>query len=256
MFYFVTLVFLIFQPFFWKHFVPTYLSNVPFLQGQGACSFVQPIDSTNDFLDDTLLDAALDLLEDQLVEATNDIWDGSPSSPPSSLTSCGDTSPSSRDMVEEGNSSHQGMEIESPVVDTPEHSQKLGTSFELSRPERVSLVDSQDQEDMPEEPLRRNCKRLRHGDPKVDSLVIDSTSDCWDMPQSKSTSLTTEKGLRPCILTSGALIRQRQVEFLRQISSAGASLPGGVSCLCFMVLFCSVLYMATCFFGTSPRSCI
>ncbi|XP_058179870.1 uncharacterized protein LOC131298428 isoform X2 [Rhododendron vialii] len=209
----------------------------PIKKGQGACSFVQPVDSTNNFvderlldstnniLDDTFLDAALDLLEDQLVEPTNDIRDGSPSSPPSTLTSCGDTSPSSRDMVEEGNSSHQGMEIESPVVDTPEHPQKLGTSFELSRPERVSLVDSQDQEDMPEEPLRRNCKRLRHGDPKVDSLVIDSTSDCWDMPQSKSTSLTTEKALRPCILTSGALIRQRQVKFLRQISSAGASLP-------------------------------
>lgn len=118
--------------------MPAYLSNVQFLQGQGACSFVQPVDSTNnfvderlldstnDFFDDPLLDAALDPLEDQLVEATNDIWDGSPSSPPSTLTSCGDsdTSPSSRDMVEEGNSS-QGMEIESPVADTPEHPQKL-----------------------------------------------------------------------------------------------------------------------------------
>ncbi|KAG5534636.1 hypothetical protein RHGRI_022678 [Rhododendron griersonianum] len=211
----------------------------PIKKGQGACSFVQPVDSmnnfvderlldsTNDFFDDPLLDAALDLLEDQLVEATDDIWDGSPSSPPSTLTSCGDsdTSPSSRDMVEEGNSSHQGMEIESPVVDTPEHPQKLGTIFELSRPERVSLVDSQGQEDMPEEPLRRHCKRLRHGDPKVDSLVIDSAS----MPQSKSTSLSTEKALQPCILTSGDLIRQRQVKFLRQISSAGASLPGASS---------------------------
>ncbi|KAI8541227.1 hypothetical protein RHMOL_Rhmol08G0046000 [Rhododendron molle] len=209
----------------------------PIKKGQGACSFVQPVDSTNNFVDERLLESTNDFLDDtlpdaQLVEATNDIWDGCPSSPPSTLTSCGDTSPSSRDMVEEGNSSHQGMEIESPVVDTPEHLQKLGTSFELLRPERVSLVDSQDQEDTPEEPLRRNCKRLRHGDPKVDSfdsLVIDSASDCWDMPQSKSMSLTTEKALRPCILTSGALIRRRQVKFLRQISSAGASLPGASS---------------------------
>jgi len=202
----------------------------PIKKGQGACSFVQPVDSINNLVDEQLLDstnhATLDLLEDQLVDVTNDFWNEAPSSPPSTLTSCGDTSPSSIELVEEGNSSHQGMEIESPLVDTPEHSRKLGTNVEFSRTERGSLVDLQGLEDMSEEPLRKNCKRLRHGYLKIPSFIMDSVSDC--LLQTKSTGLTTEKALRPSILTSGALICQKQVKFLRQISSAGASLPGGV----------------------------
>ncbi|GFZ16263.1 hypothetical protein Acr_25g0006720 [Actinidia rufa] len=193
----------------------------PIKKGYGACDFTKQLDDTTDHLDESV------------------------GSPQSTLTYCHTISPSNSDLAEERCFTHQGVEIESSVVDTPEHPSHQGMQIEspvvdtpelphklkdseLSKKERLPMVDFWEQEGSSNEPLQKHCKRMRHRAPKIDGLVFDSISNCNDMSQSKSGDSTMETVDRASVLTSEALIHQRQAEFLRQISSAGASLPEGV----------------------------
>ncbi|XP_057465848.1 uncharacterized protein LOC130755493 isoform X2 [Actinidia eriantha] len=189
----------------------------PIKKGYGACDFTKPLDDTTDHLDESV------------------------GSPQSTLTYCDTISPSNSDLAEERCFTHQGIEIESPVVDTPEHPSHQGMQIEspvvdtpelphklkdseLSKKERLPMVDFWEQEGSSNEPWQKHRKRMRHRAPKIDGLVLDSISNCNDMSQSKSGDSTMETVDRASVLTSEALIHQRQAEFLRQISSAGASL--------------------------------
>ncbi|KAI8020525.1 hypothetical protein LOK49_LG04G01630 [Camellia lanceoleosa] len=119
------------------------------------------------------------------------------------------------------------MDVESHVVNSSEHPQKLEAISEISKREKVKLMDFQAQEDTSDELMRKHCKQQRHEAPKVDGFILDSRSYCSDMPQSKSGDPTTLKALRASTITSEVLIHQRQVEFLWQISFARASLLEG-----------------------------
>ncbi|GMP32859.1 hypothetical protein CsSME_00006424 [Camellia sinensis var. sinensis] len=160
--------------------------------GQGACDFIQSLDATSSHPDKSVISQ-------------------------STLTNCHDTSPSSSDLVEDGDFSQQGMDVVSHVVNSSEHPQK----------DKVKLMDFQAQEETPDEPMRKHCKRQRHEAPEIDGFILDSTSYCSDMPQSKSGDPTTTKALRASTITSEVLIHQRQVEFLSEISFARASLSEG-----------------------------
>ncbi|KAL6994540.1 hypothetical protein U1Q18_012642 [Sarracenia purpurea var. burkii] len=171
--------------------------------GHGACNFVQFVDATNDLLDQSMRSSQ-------------------------SIVTNHDTSPSNIDLTGERDFRHQEMDIESLVLDTAEHPQKGGTISELSRKERLPVVDLQGQEDTWDEPLlRKHCKRQRHGNPKIDGFMLGSISDCPGMPQSKSGDPPMDKALGASVITSEALIHSRQAKFLRQISSAGSSLAVG-----------------------------
>ncbi|XP_057489585.1 uncharacterized protein LOC130775492 [Actinidia eriantha] len=106
----------------------------PIQKGYGACDFIKLLDDTTDHLDESM------------------------GSPQSTLTYCHTITPSNTDLAEEGCFSHQGIEIESPVVDTPEHLNHHGMQIEslvvdtpelphklrdseLSKKERLPLVD-------------------------------------------------------------------------------------------------------------------
>ncbi|KAI8010203.1 hypothetical protein LOK49_LG06G02975 [Camellia lanceoleosa] len=151
--------------------------------GQGACDFIQSLDATSSYSDRSVISQ-------------------------STLTNCHDTSPSSSDLVEDGDFSQQGMDVVSHVVNSSEHPQKLGAISEISKRDKVKLMDFQALE--------------------VDGFILDSTSYCSDMPQSKSGDSTTTKALWVSTITSEVFIHQRQVEFLSEISFARASLSEGV----------------------------
>ncbi|CAL5326857.1 unnamed protein product [Camellia sinensis] len=190
------------EPTFTRSNAGRYFFVCPIKKGQGACDFIQSLDATSSHSDKSVISQ-------------------------STLTNCHDTSPSSSDLVEDGDFSQQGMDVVSHVVNSSEHPQKLGAISEISKRDKVKLMDFQAQEETPDEPMRKHCKRQRHEAPEIDGFILDSTSYCSDMPQSKSGDPTTTKALRASTITSEVLIHQRQVEFLSEISFARASLSEG-----------------------------
>ncbi|CAL5374118.1 unnamed protein product [Camellia sinensis] len=146
-------------------------------KGQGACDFIQSLDATSSHSDRSVISQ-------------------------STLTNCHDTSPSSSDLVEDGDFSQQGMDVVSHVVNSSEHPQKLGAISEISKRDKVKLMDFQAQEETPDKLMRKHCKRQQHEAPEVDGFNLDSTSYCSDMPQSKSGDPITTKALRASTITS------------------------------------------------------
>uniref|UniRef100_A0A5B6ZKZ5 Uncharacterized protein n=1 Tax=Davidia involucrata TaxID=16924 RepID=A0A5B6ZKZ5_DAVIN len=82
-------------------------------------------------------------------------------SPQSILITCHDTSPANNNLVLGGDSCNQGMEVESPMTDTLEHSQKLWAISGQSRKDRVGLREFKEQ-DISDEPAFDH-KLSRHG---------------------------------------------------------------------------------------------
>ncbi|CAL5326855.1 unnamed protein product [Camellia sinensis] len=154
--------------------------------GQGACDFIQSLDAISSHLDRSVISQ-------------------------STLTNCHDTSPSSSDFVEDGDFSQQGMDVVSHVVNSSEHPQKLGAISEISKRDKVKLMDFQAQEETPDKLMRKHCKRQQHEAPEVDGFILDSISYCSDMPQSKSGDPITTKALRASTITSEVLIHQSVV---------------------------------------------
>ncbi|KAL7192502.1 hypothetical protein ACSBR2_024353 [Camellia fascicularis] len=190
------------EPTFTRSNAGRYFFVCPIKKGQGACDYIQSLDATSSHSDRSVISQ-------------------------STLINCHDTSPSSSDLVEDGDFSQQGMDVVSHVVNSSEHPQKLGAISEISKRDKVKLMDFQAQEETPDELMRKHCKRQRHEALEVDGFILDSTSYCSDMPQSKSGDPTTTKALRTSTITSEVLIHQRQVEFLSEISFARASLSEG-----------------------------
>ncbi|THG15375.1 hypothetical protein TEA_009468 [Camellia sinensis var. sinensis] len=151
--------------------------EVMIVVGQGACDFIQSLDAISSHSDRSVISQ-------------------------STLTNCHDTSPSSSDLVEDGDFSQQGMDVVSHVVNSSEHPQKLGAISEISKRDKVKLMDFQAQEETPDKLMRKHCKRQHHEAPEVDGFNLDSTSYCSDMPQSKSGDPTTTKALRASTITS------------------------------------------------------
>ncbi|THG15369.1 hypothetical protein TEA_009462 [Camellia sinensis var. sinensis] len=165
------------EPTFTRSNAGRYFFVCPIKKGQGACDFIQSLDATSSHSDKSVISQ-------------------------STLTNCHDTSPSSNDLVEDGDFSQQGMDVVSHVVNSSEHPQKLGAISEISKRDKVKLMDFQAQEETPDEPMRKHCKRQRHEAPEIDGFILDSTSYCSDMPQSKSGDPTTTKALRASTITS------------------------------------------------------
>ncbi|KAF5957863.1 hypothetical protein HYC85_005088 [Camellia sinensis] len=165
------------EPTFTRSNAGRYFFVCPIKKGQGACDFIQSLDATSSHSDRSVISQ-------------------------STLTNCHDTSPSSSDLVEDGDFSQQGMDVVSHVVNSSERPQKLGAISEISKRDKVKLMDFQAQEETPDEPMRKHCKRQRHEAPEIDGFILDSTSYCSDMPQSKSGDPTTTKALRASTITS------------------------------------------------------
>ncbi|GMP32856.1 hypothetical protein CsSME_00006422 [Camellia sinensis var. sinensis] len=159
--------------------------------GQGACDFIQSLDAISSHSDRSVISQ-------------------------STLTNCHDTSPSSSDLVEDGDFSQQGMDVVSHVVNSSEHPQKLGAISEISKRDKVKLMDFQAQEETPDKLMRKHCKRQQHEAPEVDGFILDSISYCSDMPQSKSGDPITTKALRASTITS-------EISFARASLSKGST---------------------------------
>ncbi|KAL7192504.1 hypothetical protein ACSBR2_024354 [Camellia fascicularis] len=80
------------EPTFTRSNAGRYFFVCPIKKGQGACGFIQSLDATNGHSDRSIISQ-------------------------STLTNCHDTSPSSGDLVEDGDFSQQGMDVESHFMD-------------------------------------------------------------------------------------------------------------------------------------------
>uniref|UniRef100_A0A5B7C4E9 Uncharacterized protein n=1 Tax=Davidia involucrata TaxID=16924 RepID=A0A5B7C4E9_DAVIN len=200
----------------------------PIKKGQGACEFFRWQDTRTTTTPITRVNESV-------------------GSPQSTLTTCHDTSPSNSNLVLGGDSCNQGIEVESPVAVTLEHSQNLGAFSRQSRKDRVGLGEfkEQDTSDEPafDEPSRKHNKLLGHGALNINGSIYDFTTQCLDVPRAKSVDALMEKTPQASVLTFEVEIHHRKAEFSRQISIVGATLPGASST--YSYIWSSALHMTS-----------
>uniref|UniRef100_A0A5B7BXT2 Putative Coatomer subunit alpha-3 n=1 Tax=Davidia involucrata TaxID=16924 RepID=A0A5B7BXT2_DAVIN len=90
------------------------------------------------------------------------------------------------------------MEVESPVVDTLEHSQKLRAFSGQSRKDKVGLGEFKEQ-DTSDEPVFDH-KLSRHGALNINGSIFDFITQCLDMPRANSVDTMTEKTPQASVL--------------------------------------------------------
>mgnify|MGYP001591783455 CR=1 FL=1 len=163
-------------------------------QGQGACNFFMWLDAHSN-------------------AATGFQVNKSTILPQSTLTNCSDVISAKNDLVEENEPTNLEQEIESLVHTSQCSRSRRPTSSPLKR-DKIILEESKGSDD---DPLRKHCKRLRHGDSKSNGCPSGSSSTCQRTPLASSGSYLTEKDGQDSSPTIEMAVHQKKTDFGRPI---------------------------------------
>ncbi|XP_071915615.1 uncharacterized protein [Coffea arabica] len=166
----------------------------PIKKGQGACNFFMWLDAHSN-------------------AATGFQVNKSTILPQSTLTNCSDVISAKNDLVEENEPTNLEQEIESLVHTSQCSRSRRPTSSPLKR-DKIILEESKGSDD---DPLRKHCKRLRHGDSKSNGCPSGSSSTCQRTPLASSGSYLTEKDGQDSSPTIEMAVHQKKTDFGRPI---------------------------------------
>lgn len=166
----------------------------PIKKGQGACNFFMWLDAHSDAA------AGFQVNKSTIL-------------PQSTLTNCSDVISANNDLVEENGPTNLEQEIES-LLRTSQCSRYLRPTSSLLKRDKIILEESKGSDD---EPLRKHCKRLRHGDSKSDGCPSGSSSTWQRTPLASSGNYLTKKDGQDSSPTIETAIHHKKTDFGRQI---------------------------------------
>lgn len=166
----------------------------PIKKGQGACNFFM------------WLDAHSNAATGFQVNKTTIL-------PQSALTNCSNVISADNDRDEENGATNLEQQIES-LVHTSQCSGHLLPTSSLLKRDKVMLEESKGSDD---EPLRKHCKRLRHGDSKSDGSAPGSSSICQRTPLASSGNYLTKKDGQDSSPTFELAIHHKKTDIGRHI---------------------------------------